>query len=103
MALSAASRANVSRQGINPPGAGGDPLVYPDTTRADLAAWTPPPPRSPVALPPAPGAPRRFSPSRRIPAGQTRAPLGLAASVLVLIRSEPRIMKRRGGAVGSGC
>lgn len=42
MALLVASLANVSRQGINPPGAGGDLLVYPATTFAALVAvWSP--------------------------------------------------------------
>lgn len=54
--LFVASLANVSWQGINPPGAGGDPLVYPATTLAALAAWIPESRRSP------PGA--RVSPSR---------------------------------------
>lgn len=78
MALFGASLANVSWQGINPPGAGGDPLVYPATTLAALAAWPP----SPVAVP---GA--RVSSSCWIPAGQTQTPLQLGAIVLVLILS----------------
>lgn len=79
MALFAASGANVSRQGINPPGAGGDLLVYPATTLAALAARPP----SPVALALSlPGA-RVVSPGRRIPSAQT--PLKLGAIVLVLI------------------
>lgn len=42
MALLVASLANVSRQGINLPGAGGDLLVYPATTFAVLVAvWSP--------------------------------------------------------------
>ena len=48
---------------MNPPGAGGDPLVYPATTLAALAAWFPP---SPVALP---GA-RVSLPAAGSPAGQ---------------------------------
>lgn len=42
-----ASLANASWQGINPPGAGGDPLVYPATTLAALAAWPPESRRTP--------------------------------------------------------
>lgn len=76
MALFVASLANVSWQGINPPGAGGDPLVYPATTLAALAAWPP----SPVALP---GA--RVSPSCWVLVGQIQTPLKLGAIVLVLI------------------
>lgn len=68
MVLFVASLANVSWQGINPPGPGGDPLLYPATTLADLAALPP----SPVALP---GA--RVSPSCWILAGQMRATLKL--------------------------
>lgn len=41
MVLFVASLANVSWQGINPPGAGGNPLVYPATTLATLADWSP--------------------------------------------------------------
>lgn len=47
MALFVASLANVSWQGINPPGAGGDPRVYPATTLAALVAWPPESRRSP--------------------------------------------------------
>ncbi|CAB1431529.1 unnamed protein product [Pleuronectes platessa] len=54
MVLCADSGANVSRQGINPAGAGGEPRVYPATTLAALAAWTPPEsrrcPPGPVSL-----------------------------------------------------
>lgn len=79
--LSEASLANVSWQGINPPGAGGDPpLVYPATTLAALAAWNPESRRSP----PPPGA-RVSSPGR---CSQTQTPLeNLGAIVLVLILS----------------
>lgn len=65
MALLVASSANVSWQGINPPGAGGDPLDYPATTvAAPVAVWSP----AAVDLPEA----RRLSP----PPGPTRTPLG---------------------------
>lgn len=77
MALFVASLANVSWQGINPPGAGGDPLLYPATTLAALAAW---PPRVPSL---SPGA--RVSPRCWILAGQIQMPLKLGAIVLVLI------------------
>lgn len=78
MALFVASLANVSWQGINPPGSGGDPLVYPATTLAGLVAWPP----SPVGLP---GA--RVSPSCRILTGQIKMPLKVGAIVLVFILS----------------
>lgn len=88
MVLFVASLANVSWQGINPPGAGGNPLVYPATTLATLADW---PPRVLLLFPH--GA--RVSPSRWIPAGQTQTPLELQAIVLVLIPQLARIMKRQ--------
>lgn len=55
MALFVASLANVSWQGINPPGAGGDPLDYPATTFAvPVVVWSP----TPVDLPEARVSPR---------------------------------------------
>lgn len=77
--------ANVSWQGINPPGAGGDPLVYPATTLAALVACTPhptPPPRSAVGLP---GA--RVSPSCRILSVKIETPQKVGTVALVLILS----------------
>lgn len=68
MVLLEASLANVSWQGINPPEAGGNPLVYVATTLATRAAWSP----SPVALP---GT--LVSPSRWILAGEAQTPLKL--------------------------
>lgn len=50
MALFVASLANVSWQGINPPGAGGDPLDYPATTFAvPVLVWSPAPVGPPEA------------------------------------------------------
>lgn len=78
MALFVAILANVSWQGINPPGAGGDPLAYPATTLAALVAWPP----SAVSLP---GA--RVSPSCRILTVITETPLKVGTVALVLILS----------------
>lgn len=41
MTLLVASLANVSRQGINPPGAGGDLLVYSATFAVLVVVWSP--------------------------------------------------------------
>lgn len=55
MALFVASLANVSWQGINPPGAGGDPLDYPATTfAAPVVVWS----SAAVGLPEARVSPR---------------------------------------------
>lgn len=88
MVLFVTSLANVSWQGINPPGAGGNPLVYPATTLATLADW---PPESCCSFPAGPAS----LPSRWIPAAQTQTPLELQAIVLVLIPQLARIMKRQ--------